>query len=66
VRPTTTTTTVASLPTPALTDDDFARFDVEELAVFDVTTAVALPVLGASKMRFTCCSSSSSSSCCST
>lgn len=48
----------------SLTDADFTDFDIEELTVFDVTSAVALPELGASHAAWFCCSSSSSSSCC--
>ncbi|MGH9126018.1 MAG: thiazolylpeptide-type bacteriocin [Acidimicrobiales bacterium] len=48
-----------------LSDEGFSDFDIEELAVFDVNTAVALPDLGASGAHgWFCCSSSSSSSCC--
>jgi thiazolylpeptide-type bacteriocin precursor len=48
-----------------LSDEGFSDFDIEELAVFDVSSAVALPEMGASDARgWFCCSSSSSSSCC--
>lgn len=48
----------------SLSDEGFSDFDIEELTVFDVNSAVALPELGASGHGFFCCSSSSSSSCC--
>ncbi len=49
----------------SLSDEGFSEFDIEELTVFDVSSAVALPDLGASCSHgFFCCSSSSSSSCC--
>jgi thiazolylpeptide-type bacteriocin precursor len=48
-----------------LSDEGFSDFDIEELTVFDVNSAVALPEMGASYgSGFFCCSSSSSSSCC--
>jgi thiazolylpeptide-type bacteriocin precursor len=47
-----------------LSDEGFSDFDIEELTVFDVSSAVALPELAASSHGFFCCSSSSSSSCC--
>jgi thiazolylpeptide-type bacteriocin precursor len=48
----------------SLNDEGFSDFDIEELTVFDVNSAVALPELGASHGSWFCCSSSSSSSCC--
>jgi thiazolylpeptide-type bacteriocin precursor len=48
----------------SLSDEGFSDFDIEELTVFDVNSAVALPELGASGGGWFCCSSSSSSSCC--
>ena len=49
----------------SLSDEGFSDFDIEELTVFDVSSAVALPEMGASDAHgFFCCSSSSSSSCC--
>ncbi len=49
----------------SLIDEGFSEFDIEELTVFDVNSAVALPELGASHSGgWFCCSSSSSSSCC--
>jgi thiazolylpeptide-type bacteriocin precursor len=48
----------------SLSDEGFSEFDIEELTVFDVSSAIALPELGASHADFFCCSSSSSSSCC--
>ena len=53
-------------PATALTlsDEGFSDFDIEELTVFDVSSAVALPEMGASNGGWFCCSSSSSSSCC--
>jgi thiazolylpeptide-type bacteriocin precursor len=48
----------------SLTDEAFSEFDIEELTVFDVNSAVALPEMGASSAHWFCCSSSSSSSCC--
>jgi thiazolylpeptide-type bacteriocin precursor len=49
----------------SLSDEGFSEFDIEELTVFDVNSAVALPELGASNAHgWFCCSSSSSSSCC--
>jgi len=48
-----------------LSDEGFSDFDIEELTVFDVNSAVALPEMGASDASgWFCCSSSSSSSCC--
>ncbi|MDQ1429393.1 MAG: hypothetical protein QOK39_2869 [Acidimicrobiaceae bacterium] len=47
-----------------LSDEGFSDFDIEELTVFDVNSAVALPEMGASTAHWFCCSSSSSSSCC--
>jgi thiazolylpeptide-type bacteriocin precursor len=48
-----------------LDEEGFSEFDIEELTVFDVNSAVALPELGASNSGgWFCCSSSSSSSCC--
>ena len=47
-----------------LSDEGFSDFDIEELTVFDVNSAVALPEMGASSAHWFCCSSSSSSSCC--
>jgi thiazolylpeptide-type bacteriocin precursor len=48
-----------------LSDEGFSDFDIQELTVFDVNSAVALPEMGASHSSgFFCCSSSSSSSCC--
>ncbi len=48
-----------------LSDEGFSDFDIEELTVFDVSSAVALPEMGASDgSGWFCCSSSSSSSCC--
>ena len=49
----------------SLSDEGFSEFDIEELTVFDVNSAVALPEMGASTAHcWFCCSSSSSSSCC--
>lgn len=48
----------------SLSDEGFSDFDIEELTVFDVNSAVALPELAASSHGYICCSSSSSSSCC--
>ena len=49
----------------SLSDEGFSDFDIEELMVFDVNSAVALPEMGASSSGgWFCCSSSSSSSCC--
>jgi len=48
----------------SLSDEGFSDFDIEELTVFDVNSAVALPELGGSHGSWFCCSSSSSSSCC--
>ncbi|HEX3540176.1 MAG TPA: thiazolylpeptide-type bacteriocin [Acidimicrobiales bacterium] len=49
----------------SLSDEGFSDFDIEELTVFDVNSAVALPEMGASSSGgWFCCSSSSSSSCC--
>jgi thiazolylpeptide-type bacteriocin precursor len=43
---------------------EFDGLELEELAVFDISDAVALPEMGASHGHTACCSSSSSSSSC--
>lgn len=57
-------TTKSATTALSLSDEGFSDFDIEELTVFDVSSAVALPEMGASTGAWFCCSSSSSSSCC--